>query len=256
MALESKDKSSNYILNSVDNALEVLDLLSNNYELGTTQISRILNIGKSTAFRLLATLENKGYVTKGTNNKYRLGMKFSYMGSIVLDRMEIIKHSHPYLQELSKDTKETTHLVILEDDNNVRFVDKVIPASTIRMESFVGLKKPAYCTATGKVLLAYKDESFIEEYLRNTKFVQYTQYTVGGPKEFHEILKKIKQNGYSTDIDESEIGLTCYAAPILDPSGKAIAAISASGPSERMFDNKQRLIRSVMSTANKISNSI
>jgi DNA-binding IclR family transcriptional regulator len=256
MALRLDDKTSNYILSSVDNALEVLDLLSNNYELGATEVGRILNIGKSTAFRLLTTLENRGYVKKGPNNKYRLGMKFAYMGSIVLDRMEIIKHSHPYLEELTKETNETTHLVILEEDNNVRFVDKVTSPSTIRMESFIGLKRPAYCTATGKVLLAYKDEDAINEYLKNTNFVQYTQYTVKNAEVLREILKQIRQDGYGTDINESEIGLTCYAAPILDPSGKAIAAISVSGPSERMFVNKQSLIVAIKSTAKKISNSI
>lgn len=250
-----KEKSLIYILGSVDNALAVLDLLSENYELSTTEVSRMLNIGKSTAFRLLTTLENKGYVSKDANSKYRLGMKFTYMGSLVLERMEIIKHSRPYLQDLSKNTKETTHLVILEDDNYVRFLDKVVPASTIRMESFVGLKKPAYCTATGKALLSHKDENFIVEYINNTNFIQYTQYTIMNPKEFHNQLKEIKEKGYAEDLDESEIGLTCFASPILDPTGKAIAAVSASGPSERMLDNKRKLINSVMHAAREISNS-
>ncbi|MBA1335994.1 MAG: Transcriptional regulator, IclR family [Firmicutes bacterium] len=256
MVLKLKNNTSNYILSSVDNALEVLDLLSSNYELSATEVGRMLNIGKSTAFRLLTTLENRGYVKKNSNNKYRLGMKFAFMGSIVLDRMEIIKHSHPFLEELTKDTNETTHLVILEEDNNVRFVDKVTSPSTIRMESFIGLKRPAYCTATGKVLLAYKDENAINEYLKNTNFIQYTQYTVKNAEELREILMQIRKDGYGIDANESEIGLTCYAAPILDPSGKAIAAISVSGPSERMYINKQKLISSIKSTAYEISNSI
>lgn len=256
MVLVNKVNTSNYILSSVDNALQILDLLSTNYELSATEVGRRLNIAKSTAFRLLTTLESRGYVKKSTNNKYRLGMKFTYMGSIVLGRMEIIKYAHPFLEKLTKETNETTHLVILEEDNNVRFVDKVTSPSTIRMESFVGLKLPAYCTATGKVLLAYKDEDEIEEYLKTTNFVQYTQYTVKNAEELREILMQIRKNGYGVDANESEIGLTCYAAPILDPSGKAIAAISVSGPSERMYINRQKLISSTKSTASEISKSI
>lgn len=254
--MSSDAKKPSYILQSVDSALDVLELLSNHNELGVSEVSTLLKIGKSTAYRLLHTLENKGYVSKDINSRYRLSIKFAYLGSIVLDRMEIIKHSHSYLEELTKSTNETTHLVIWTDDNNVRFIDKVTSSSTIRMDSFVGSKKPAYCTATGKVLLAYKDDDFLKKYLKEIDLIKFTSHTIENAEELKEVIHNIKLNGYSEDIDESEDGLTCFAAPIIDPTGNSLAAISVSGPTTRMLSNKPVLVKRLKNMAEKISESL
>lgn len=249
--------NSQYILQSVDNALRLIDILCEVEEIGVTELSREMGLGKSTAFRLLATLENRGYVRKDEeNNKYRLGMKFAYVGTIVLNRMELAKYSRPYLEELTQRFNEASHLVTMEDDGYVRFLDKVRGSSFVHMESFVGGKKPSYCTGTGKVLLANMPIEKAKAHLLNQKMKAKTEKTITEINHMIEELEKIKLQGYAIDDEESELGLTCYAAPIYNASNEVIAAISLSGPTSRMKNKKEEMIPSVVETAKKISQSI
>ncbi len=248
--------SSKYILQSVDNALRILDLLGEHPELGASEVAKLLGIGRTSAFRLLTTLERRKFINKGMNNKYRLGMKFPYLGSILLNRSSIIRTAHPYLEDLSHQVKENCNLVVLEDDYNVRFIDKVRSPSSLHMETFVGVARPAYCTATGKVLLAYLDEPAIEDYLENMHFKQFTDATIKNAQDFRAVLTEVRKLGYASNIGESEFGLIAYAAPILDLSGKAVAAISVAGPSERIQANREQIISSVKATAAQISNNL
>ncbi len=254
--MEENLKKPQYVLQSVACALDVLDLLSNHKTLGVSEVATLLEIGKSTAYRLLQTLENRKYVSKDINSRYRLSIKFAYMGSIVLDRLEIVKLARPYLERLSEITNETVHLVVWTDDNNVRFVDKVVSKSTIRMESFVGLKKPAYCTATGKALLSHKSDGFLERYLKNIDFINFTNHTIKDAETLRNIIYNIREQGYSSDIDESEEGLTCFASAILDPTGKPLAAISTSGPTVRMLAKQHFLVEELTKIVEEISESL
>lgn len=254
--IENKEGSS-YILQSVDNALRLIDILCEVEEIGVTQLAKEMGLGKSTVFRLLMTLEKSGYIRKNeSNNKYRLGMKFAYIGSIVSNRQEIVRYSRPYLEELAWKTNETAHLVIMEDDCNIRFLDKVMGNSMVHMESFVGGKKPAYCTGTGKALLAYLPTERVISYLRNQKIEKLTENTITDKDELLKELERTRERGYSVDNEENEIGLTCYAAPIFDALGDAIAAISLSGPTNRMRINSEDIISSIKDVAQKITLSI
>ena len=238
----------------MDNALRILDLLGEHAELGASDVSRLLSIGKSTAFRLLVTLENRHFIKKEVNNKYRLGMKFAYLGSISLNRTSIIRVAHPFLQELSTQVKENCNLVILEDDYNVRFIDKVKAPTSLRMETFVGITRPAYCTATGKVLLAFQSEKVLEQYLTSVSFEKFTDVTINNADHFRTILEQTRKNGYACNIGESEVGLIAYAVPVLDLSGRAMAAISVAGPTERMKLNKGDILNRLKTAAAGISN--
>jgi IclR family KDG regulon transcriptional repressor len=162
MIVEQDNKhKGKYILQSVDNALAILQLLCHYEELNVTEIAHYMHMGKSTAFRLLATLEGRSFVDKIENSKYRLGIKLASIGGIVLNRMEIIRVAHPFLVKLTEQSVETSHLVILYNNTKVQFIDKVSSPSTIRMESRIGLVRSAHVIGTGKVLLAFQDEDFI-----------------------------------------------------------------------------------------------
>lgn len=257
MADISSNDNSIYILRSVDNALRLIDVLCEVEEIGVTELGKEMGISKSAAFRLLMTLKKWGYIRKNvSNDKYRLGMKFAYIGTIVSNRQEIIRYSRVYLEELSWDNKESAHLAIMEDDYNIRFLDKVIGGSLVHMESFVGAKKPSYCTGTGKVLLAYLPTKTILSYLENQDLERFTEHTITDKNKFLDELKKIRRQGYAVDNEEIEIGLTCYAAPIFDTAGDAIAAISLSGPTGRMKKNSKNIILSIKNASEKISQSI
>lgn len=253
---ETSINDNKYTLQSVTNALKIIDLLGIYDEMNVTAISQALSIGKSTAFRLLATLEINDFVKKSANNRYRLAMKFSYLGSKVLLRLEITRIAHPLLEKLSAVTGEAAHLVIWDENNLVRYVDKVSASTSVSMDSYIGMLKECYTTATGKVLLAYKSDEFIEEYLKNITLVSLTPFTVTDIETLRRYLLEIRQSGYCLSRDEDELGFTCYAAPIFDSSQIAVAAISVSGPTPRMLEEKRNLKEIITNTARNLSNQI
>ena len=144
-----------YLLQSVNNALAIIDVLCEHDNLGLAELAAYMNLGKSTVFRLLYTLQHKGYVSKDRNSKYHLSFKFARIGTIVTKRSELIELIHPFLMELSALSGETAHLVTWHSDTEIIFVDKVIGTATISMQSMVGFTRTAHMTATGKALLAY-----------------------------------------------------------------------------------------------------
>jgi len=250
----AKDK---YLLSSVYNALEILDLLSEHKELGLTEISNKLQLGKASVFRMLYTLEKKKYVYKTTDAKYRLDIKFAHYGQKVLKRDNNINVIRPYLKELRDKNNETVHMSILDiSDYNIIIMDKEQSNSTIQMASRIGEKLPSYCTAMGKVLLASNLDEELENKIFSLKLEKRTDNTITDPNELIKMLKKVKEQGYAEDLEESEEGLVCYAVPIKNISGKTIAAISFSGPSARMRQKKDQLIKSIKETAEEISKSM
>lgn len=256
-----REKPSNlhneYILQSVDMALQMIELLGRQTSLGVAEAAKQLGIGKSTAFRLLTTLEHRGFVKKDENAKFRLALKMVYLGSQVLDSFDIGRVAHPFLEELSRCVGETVHLVVLGDNNNACFIDKVVnQSSSFRMESTVGAQKPAYSTATGKVLLAYRDEGFQRSYARETQFCHYTEQTLRDGDALLRELANIRALGYGLDAEESEQGLFCIAAPIFDYSGQAVAAVSASGPSVRMIPRREEILQCVRDASRRISEAL
>lgn len=240
-------------MSSLDNALDVLDYLSNHDELGVAEISKGLDIGRASIFRMLYTLEKKNYVYKTPDAKYRLGIKFAHYGSIVLDKQNIFTLIRPYLQKLRDKHNETIHLAILDKDLNVIIMDKEMSTSTIQMTSRIGSKMSFYATSTGKVLVANLMDDEMEKIIRSYNLIKFTDNTVTDHDELIKLLNKIKDQGYGADLEESEVGLTCYAVPIKDITGNVIAAISMSGPTARMEKNKEDLLNSLKETANEVS---
>ena len=252
MISNSSDKK--YILQSVDNALRIIDFLSKKDEVNTTEISNELKLGKSSVFRLLKTLSGRYFIYKNPeNNKYKLGLNLANIGTIVLKRINIITVAHPYLRLLSEKFNETSHLSILGESQNAIFIDKVEGSLAIKMDSHVGMQIPAYCTGTGKILLAYLNGQDLTKYCLKTNFTKYTKNTIVNPDKLKKELKKIKIMGYATDIEEKEIGLMCVAAPIKNGMNKTIASISISGPYFRMNLKCDKIINEVKNTAKLIS---
>ncbi|NYB75846.1 IclR family transcriptional regulator [Sedimentibacter hydroxybenzoicus DSM 7310] len=245
-----------YLMSSVNNTLEILDLLSLHDELGVSEISKATNFGKASVFRMLYTLEKKGFVHKTSDSKYKLGIKFAHFGAIVLEKQNIFTLIRPFLQKLRDKHNETTHLGILDSDLNVIFMVKEASNNTIQMASRVGYKLPFYATAMGKVLVASKLSEELEERLKNYDYNQFTEHTITNHEKLIEMLKLVEQQGYSEDDEESEYGLVCFAAPIKDLTGQTIAAISISGTYMRMNNNKEELIKSIKETAYEVSASL
>lgn len=242
------------VLQSVDNALRIMEAMSESeYELGIAELSRNLGLGRSTVHRLITTLESRGFVTQNpVTAKYKLGIKIVTIGGTILQKIDIIKEARPYLEKLSRATGESSHLALLSGDEII-FVDKVLGSNPAKMASVIGLRRPAYATATGKMLLAHLPEEQLKKWLNRVSIDRFTPFTLSNTDELSEQLEKIKGLGYSEDLQEMEEGLICFGAPIRNVSGEVFAAVSVSGAASRMISIKQELIVQVTKTADLIS---
>ncbi len=242
-----------YILQSVANTLDILDLLSKQGELTVPEISAQTGFSKSSVFRMLATLENRKFIKKSADAKYSLDVKLIVLGNSVIDRLDVIRFGHPMLMELTNRTGETSHMGILDGDIFVRVVDKVLSPSTIRTDSYVGFGRRAHLMACGKAILSFKPQTFIDAYIRVNDFSPLTDYSITGADQLLRELELTRQRGYALDREESEYGLFCIGAPIFDINHNVIAAVSISGPADRMKKNLDANLPLVLETARKIS---
>lgn len=252
----SENQNEKYILHSVTSALSILDLFFTYEELSPTDAAKCLGISRSTAFRFLVTLEQSGYITKTDNAKYRLSMKVSTLGQIAHNRQALINLIHPYLCKISEANGESTHLVIMDTPTHVTFIDKCIGTLWLKMDVTLGYTQYAHLTGTGKAILAFESDQFINEYIRNVTFEPATSHSIRDAREMLNVLSQIRKCGYACDNEEVEIGLSCYAVPILSLSGRPVAAISCSGPTTRMESNRQKHLDALFSAASQIQNSL
>ncbi|NLL70560.1 MAG: IclR family transcriptional regulator [Epulopiscium sp.] len=223
------------VVQSVDRALSILEALSDQEQgLGLSEISKQINLHKSTVHRLLGTLMFRGYVEQDSEtNRYRLTMKLFELGNKKIEKLDVLTLAKPYLRELADKTNEVVHLVIREG-TEIIYIDKVEGDYTLRMHSRIGRRSPLYCTAVGKVMLAYLEEKERKALWEASSKQAYTPFTIIQYDKMQEELKKVKKKGYAIDDQENEIGVRCIGAPIFDYKGNVYAALSISGPAIRM----------------------
>jgi len=226
------------IIQSIDRALQVLELFSlEKSEWGVTEISKALNIYKSNVHNVLTTLAEKGFVVKDSNtNKYKLGIKFFELGSIVIKNMDLRKIAHPYIEELSKEFNETVHLGVL-DKGRVVSIEGEESDKSLCSHIEIGKRTPLHCTAIGKAIMAYLSENEINFTIREKGLEKFTENTITTKKELENEFKKIREQGYAVDNMEHEEGVQCVAGPIRDYTGKVIASMSISAPAFRINEN-------------------
>jgi IclR family KDG regulon transcriptional repressor len=231
----SKPKETPYFLvMSTQKALGILEVLCKEGEKGVTELVKKVGLGKSNVHRLLATLSHLGYVEQDpTTSKYSPSLKTYELGNAVVNRTGLLPIVHPYLEELGEQFHETNNLAIL-DRGDVIYIDKVESPESLRMDIKIGSRVPAYCTALGKVLLAFLGEPEFRKFMKSQKLAHRTKKTVTSLAELKRNLQQVQTQGYAIDDEELYEGVRCIAAPIRGCNGKVIAAISIAGPSIRM----------------------
>lgn len=229
---------------SVSRALEILDLMGRHGgELGVSAIAQDLNLCKSTAHRLLSTLEQRGYVEKNPRTRrYRLGLRLFELGHVVMQQMELRAEARPYLEELTQISGEVVHLGIL-DQGEVVYIDKVESLHTITMFSRVGRRAPVHCTGLGKALLAFQPAQEQDRIILARGLRRFTENTVTDPDTLRRNLELIRTQGYAIDNEEHESGIRCIAVPIRDHTGQVVAAVSISAPAMRFDWNKVEAVK-------------
>lgn len=216
-----------------DRVVRVLDALATAPDgLGVSTIARTLQVHRSTASRLLATLARGGLVERDTQTRaYRLGARVVGLAAVAVARLPVVSQARPELEALSALTSETANLAIL-DGNHVVYVDQVTPAHTVVMASWVGRRSPVHASSSGKVLMAWGDPKAKEALLRR-RLEPITDRTVTDPGTMRRMLDEARRRGYVASNGELESGLITIAAPVMN-GGRAVAAVSISGPTFRI----------------------
>ena len=226
-------------IQSIDRAVKILNYISkngNNSRL--VEISNDLEIKKSTLHGILSTLEINGLIYKNPDNsKYSLGIKLYEYGKIYEETFSLKTIVRPFLEKLKTRFNEAVHMAI-EDDFHVLYLDRVESDHSMRLASKPGHKDHLYCTAIGKIILASKNDDYLEKYLNTIKPAPLTRKTITTKEELKKEIIKIRENKFSFDDEELEDGLVCIAAPIVNKNNELIAAVGVSGPTNRI-DNKK-----------------
>ncbi len=225
---------------SVDRTFKIIEMLSKYPQgISISELSKVLELHKSTVHRLLQTLVELGYVSQKNEGNYLLSYKLFEIGSSIIDEYDLRQVARPSLSELRDLTNEVVHLVI-QDGSDIIYIDKYENNATIRMHSNIGKRMPMYCSSVGKAILSTYSVDAVKHIWSISNVHQITEKTITNLDDLFKDLQLIKERQYSIDDEENELGIKCYGAPILGYNGKAVGAISISIPIIRLSEESEK----------------
>lgn len=213
---------------TVDRALQILPFLGDG-EKDLAETAQMLGVHKSTALRLLQTLESQGYVRHNDAHRYRLGPQLFKLASVALGNLDIRPLAAPHIRLLGEKTQQTVHLAAF-DEGEVFYIDKYEAQKTVRMYSRVGATAPLYCTGVAKAILAQRPLKEQIELAHRIDYVRHTDRTILGPEMYLAELEKIRERGYAIDDREHEDYIHCVAVAISTGTQTVSHAVSVSAP--------------------------
>lgn len=240
---------------AVERALGILEHIALSASgLTNSEISRRLDIPKSSASYILRTLERRGYLSRDVpSGKYRLGLKVLALGRGVHTGMDLRKVALPYLQQLVDRTRLTCHLAILDAGEAV-YIEKVEAPGFIKMDTWIGRRMFVHSTSVGKSLAAWLPAAEIDDIIREHGLPKRTAKTITVGTKLVKELEKVRAQGYAVDDEENSPGARCVGVPVFDSSAHAVAAIGLSGTTSQVTpENLPRLAELLKDTARKVS---
>jgi len=237
---------------SVDRAITILELLAHDGESSVTEIAGGLGVHKSTAFRLLATLEAHRLVEQiNDRGRYRLGVGNLRLAGATTARLDVVTEARPVSRQLATDTGETVNITV-RSDTSALYLDQAAGSSALQSHNWVGQRIPLHATSNGKVLISELSDDDLAAALPDLP--RFTDLTITSRRKLAEELAEVRRVGYALAVDELELGLTAAAAPIRSAHGDIIASMSISGPTFRL--DSERLAEAVpllVSAATEVS---
>jgi IclR family transcriptional regulator, KDG regulon repressor len=222
-----------YASPAVGRALDLFDYLAQHGSCSLTDVVRDLGLSKSTAYGLLLTLEERGYLRRNAAGKYQLGLALVNLSRTILNRMDVREVSEPFMARLAAETKETVHLGVLSGTSVVQ-IGKAESPLAVKLTSYVGQTRPLHSSGLGKALLAFLPENERAGLLARMTFERKTPRTIFQPDVLRQALEETRLQGFAIDDEENTMGVRCVAAPIWDYTGRVVASVSASGPADRV----------------------
>jgi DNA-binding IclR family transcriptional regulator len=229
-----------YTITSLQRGLRLLSLFALEEKgLSASDVARLSGLPVSTVHRFLINLESTGFLNCDAAGTYQLGAACVSLGQAARGQLDVRRASLPHLQELNHRTRETVHLTVRHGLSAV-YVEKLDSPEPLRIHSRIGATIPLYCTAVGKVLLAYLPDSEREKVFEQLELKRFTENTASNLQELHAELQRTRKNGFASDLEEHELHIRCIAAPIWDYSGAVNASLSVTGPAVRMATARLR----------------
>ncbi|MBZ4665988.1 IclR family transcriptional regulator [Mahella sp.] len=244
--------------NSVERAFKIIEVMAkSDGPCELKAIAKQTELPASTAYRFLQSLMKLQYVKQDENQRYFLTFKVVELANHVRRQSNLITIGQPHLKELSLKCGESAFMAVEENMTALYVCSIEGPALTVKTFQRIGHQAPLHGTGVGKILLSDMTDEEIKRYAETTGLKKYTEKTITSLNGLLAEINKIRKQGYAIDDEECELGAKCVAAPVRDYTGKIVAAISASGPTVRITDEKcAEMIKATIETANQISKSL
>ncbi len=240
---------------SIDKAIKVLNCFSYGKQFLTiNEISKMVNIPKSTTYRLLCTLESYKFIYYNPDDlNYCLGIKMLEYGAIVLERSKIIPIARPFIIDLNQKSGFSVNLTVKEEDR-LLFIDKSESFIALQYATTIGRSRDLHYSSPGKVFMAELDEKTVRAILSHSPLKKYTDFSITKSEEFLLELTKVNEQGYSIDDNESNLNALSVSAAIRNAHNQIVAVITAVGPRQLIMDYPlSKLINQVRDSASQVS---
>lgn len=215
---------------SVGRAITVLEILAREGSAGVSEVAAEIGVHKSTAFRLLAALEERDLVEQTSDRgKYQLAFGILRLASSIPGHLDLTRQAQPLLDELAAEIDETINVAVLREHYALN-VQQAMSSSLVASYNWLGQLTPLHATASGKILLAHVPDERLTAILTASGLPKITERTITTRNALLDHLAEVRTTGIATAYEELEIGLNATAVPIRDHTGTVIAALSAAGP--------------------------
>jgi DNA-binding IclR family transcriptional regulator len=234
----------------IERLARLLDVIASHDEAVSLKVlSAATGLHPSTAFRILASLADQGFVERTSRGNYQLGIKLMQLGSRISASVDIRKIALPLMEKLRDQLGETVNLTVREGDEIV-YIERSVAKRMIKVEQVIGSRAPLHVTAVGKMMLGEQGETECRNYAKRSKLPAYTANTHTKVATLLKDSLEAAKRGYSFDNEEAELGVGCIGTLIRDAGGHVIAGLSVSAPIERRRDE---WIAQVIETGMQIS---
>lgn len=245
-----------YSIGAVQNALTLLGAIAEREVLGLGEAAELAGVSKSTAYRLLATLEVAGLVERLPESGYRAGVEAIRWASRLLAGLDVRTVALPTLRRLRDETGETVNLALLRDSSLV-YVEILESPAAFRMADVPGAVVPIHATALGKAVAVHLEPQQLATMLGPEPYERFTPRTPTTWQAFNASLGPTRATGYGVDMEEVSVGVACVGAAVLD-GGRVVGALSVSAPRARMIDAQienigQRLVAAATEVSQRLA---
>jgi DNA-binding IclR family transcriptional regulator len=240
---------------AVERALAMLEAVAQESDgLSNAEISRKLQIPKSSASYILRTLEKQAYLKRDAETgKYRVGLKILSLSRGALSGIDVREVALPIMRHLMEKTNLTCHLAILDGPEAV-YIEKVEPQGFIRMDTWVGRRMRVHATSVGKALVAHIPQARLEKILSDRGMEKRTPKTITTVPRLLKDLEKVRAQGYAMDDEENNLGARCLGAPVFNQSGAIEASIGLSGTTNQVnAQTMPRILEALKDAARHVS---